>query len=121
VTKVFSCSFNKARYNMTFNQQQRGQFGNDGRVAPTITDKLAVYCRTDKRTIDIFGIGRDSHGYRLATFKYVEVVNASPNPLVQAVPTEGTVLLRVDNDEMGPGAPTRPRRSNVVSSCWNAA
>src|SRR5260221_11307864 len=92
--KEFQCSFDKSRYNKTLNQlKYPDTFGNDGRVAPSATDREAIYCNPDSGTIAIMGINRDGAGYPLTTFNYSDVLKASPNPVTIDTHQNGIALL----------------------------
>jgi len=100
VVKAFICNVDKSYYNRTAAQLlYPDAFGNDGRVAPYPTDKVIVYCRLDKRIIDVWGADFQSRGYPLSSFNYADVVAAIPEPLIHNVPGQGSVSLQVNYDD----------------------
>jgi hypothetical protein len=68
----------------------------DGRVAPKAGDRIAVWCSTRYRDIDVWGTDEQSNGVYLTTFNYDDVLAAGSAGETLSAGDLGTVTLWVD-------------------------
>jgi hypothetical protein len=73
--------------------------GGDGRVDGTkCWERIVVYCNTsnDPPTLDLWGVGLDSKGFRLTTFSFSDLSKAGPKGLTKDLGKLGKVSAAVD-------------------------
>jgi hypothetical protein len=70
----------------------------DGRVDPRPGDRLAVWCNIagNPPSIDVWAVGDDSRGFRLATFNFTDLAAAGPQGIAKNLGRNGKLSAVVD-------------------------
>jgi hypothetical protein len=71
----------------------------DSRVAPDPGERIVAYCNTSATppNVDVWIVDGESHGKRLTTFNFKDIVAAGPKGLYRTVNPYGVVSIMVDS------------------------
>ena len=69
----------------------------DGRVDGRPGDRIAIYCKTDTNTLEVWGIDRSGNGFLAALFDYYAVVGAGSAGVTRYIGINGSISASVDS------------------------